>query len=203
MYIDEGVNDPHIFKAIFMVGGPGAGKTTIAKKLIGGTGLKNVNVDTLYEMLMNKEEKDLGRFDPHTHDRASNLHQKRRGNFISGRLGMVLDGTGRHYDVIEEIKFELESLGYDTAMVFVNTDAETAFKRINNRERKVDKHFHDRTHMKLMQNLGKFQNLFGSDFFIVDNSDPSKTNIQYLSKHVNKFLSKPLSDTAKQWITGK
>ena len=37
--VDEGVHDPHIFKAVFMAGSPGAGKSTIANKLFAGTGL--------------------------------------------------------------------------------------------------------------------------------------------------------------------
>jgi adenylylsulfate kinase-like enzyme len=31
--VEEGVYDPHIFKAVFMAGSPGAGKSTIANKL--------------------------------------------------------------------------------------------------------------------------------------------------------------------------
>ena len=30
--VEEGVNDPHIFKAVFMAGGPGSGKSFVAKK---------------------------------------------------------------------------------------------------------------------------------------------------------------------------
>ena len=28
--VEEGVDDPHIFKAVFMAGGPGSGKSRIA-----------------------------------------------------------------------------------------------------------------------------------------------------------------------------
>ena len=38
--MSEGVNDPHIFKAVFMAGGPGSGKSFVAQKLLGGTGLR-------------------------------------------------------------------------------------------------------------------------------------------------------------------
>ena len=55
----EGVNDPGIFKAIFLAGGPGSGKTFVAQKLFGipdglttsATGLRLVNSDTKFEML--------------------------------------------------------------------------------------------------------------------------------------------------------
>ena len=58
----EGVNDPGIFKAIFLAGGPGSGKTYVAQKLFGipdglttsATGLRLVNSDTEFEMLLNK-----------------------------------------------------------------------------------------------------------------------------------------------------
>src|SRR6056300_1512344 len=38
--VDEGVNDPHIFKAVFMAGGPGSGKSFVAQNILGGTGLR-------------------------------------------------------------------------------------------------------------------------------------------------------------------
>ena len=31
--LEEGVNDPHIFKIIFMAGGPGSGKSFVSNKL--------------------------------------------------------------------------------------------------------------------------------------------------------------------------
>ena len=50
--MDEGVNDPHIFKAVFLAGGPGSGKSFVAKKILGGTGLRSINSDEVYEFLM-------------------------------------------------------------------------------------------------------------------------------------------------------
>ena len=35
--MDEGVNDPHIFKAVFLAGGPGSGKSFVANKMLSGT----------------------------------------------------------------------------------------------------------------------------------------------------------------------
>ena len=53
--MDEGVNDPHIFKAVFLAGGPGSGKSFVAKKILGGTGLRSINSDEVYEFLMKKQ----------------------------------------------------------------------------------------------------------------------------------------------------
>ena len=58
----EGVNDPGILKAVFLAGGPGSGKTYIAKGLFGipekvnvsQSGLKMVNSDKELKFLLNK-----------------------------------------------------------------------------------------------------------------------------------------------------
>ena len=58
----EGVNDPGILKAVFLAGGPGSGKTYVAKGLFGipekvnvsQTGMKMVNSDKELKYLLNK-----------------------------------------------------------------------------------------------------------------------------------------------------
>ena len=54
--IDEGVNDPGIFKAIILAGGPGSGKSYVAKKLgLKTLGLIVVNSDNFFELLMKRK----------------------------------------------------------------------------------------------------------------------------------------------------
>ena len=55
----EGVYDPGIFKAFFLAGGPGSGKTFVTKTAFAGTGLKVVNSDTLLERGMKKANLSL------------------------------------------------------------------------------------------------------------------------------------------------
>ena len=58
----EGVNDPGIFKAVFLAGGPGSGKTYVAKGLFGipdrinvsQTGMKMINQDKELKFLLKK-----------------------------------------------------------------------------------------------------------------------------------------------------
>ena len=50
----EGVYDPGIFKAFFLAGGPGSGKTFVTRAAFGGTGLKFVNSDASFERGLKK-----------------------------------------------------------------------------------------------------------------------------------------------------
>ena len=54
--LQEGVYDPNIFKAIFLAGGPGSGKSYVVRKTTGGLGMKIVNSDDIYEKML----KDAG-----------------------------------------------------------------------------------------------------------------------------------------------
>ena len=58
-FLDEGVFDPSIFKAIFLAGGPGSGKSYIAGKTTVGMGLKLVNSDATLEKLLKKHNVPL------------------------------------------------------------------------------------------------------------------------------------------------
>ena len=51
-FLTEGVYDKHIFKAFFLAGGPGSGKSWVAKRTLGGTGMKVINSDAGFKRLM-------------------------------------------------------------------------------------------------------------------------------------------------------
>ena len=58
LVLDEGVNDPGIFKAIILAGGPGSGKTVVARALgLASMGLRVVNSDMYFVHLMKKVRK--------------------------------------------------------------------------------------------------------------------------------------------------
>ena len=52
--LQEGIYDPGIFKAFFMAGGPGSGKSFIANNTFVGSGLKFVNSDQVFERGLKK-----------------------------------------------------------------------------------------------------------------------------------------------------
>ena len=99
-FITEGPYDPGIFKAIFLAGGPGSGKSYVAQQLLRGSGLKSVNSDTIYEYLAKKQEFDLGDPDKVASDqgqqmrnRAKELTLTQQEKYLEGRLGLIIDGT--------------------------------------------------------------------------------------------------------------
>ena len=54
--LEEGVNDPAIFKAVFLAGGPGSGKSfMVGQTGLTGLGFKIVNSDTAFETAIKKE----------------------------------------------------------------------------------------------------------------------------------------------------
>ena len=219
--IEEGPNDPHIFKAVFLAGGPGSGKSFVAGKMLRGTGLKTVNSDEIYEYLMTKKGMDMS--DPEviaskdgqeTRNKAKDLTNKRqgdlesgRGGYIQGRLGLVIDGTGKDVQKVAATSEKLKALGYETMMLFVNTSEDVAQERNLKRARSIPSEMVSKMWRAVQNNLMKFQQVFGAaNFHVVDNSggleDPErKENFLEVTRAIDKFLMKsPSSRQAKEWL---
>ena len=58
-HLSEGIYDPGIFKAFFLAGGPGSGKSFVTNSAFAGTGLKVVNSDTTFERNLKKANLSL------------------------------------------------------------------------------------------------------------------------------------------------
>jgi len=211
--VQEGVNDPHIFKAVFMAGGPGSGKSYVAKKLLSMTGLKSVNSDTVMELLFKKQDLELN---PDTigspqgqevRQAAKRITKNAQVGYLDGRLGLVIDGTGKDVGKINKQSEMLQELGYDTMMIFVNTSLDVAQERNTQRARSLPADMVHTMWREVQDNIMKFQQGFGaSNFHIVDNSggleDPArKENFDQVYKTIQKFINTPPSKRqAKAWI---
>lgn len=194
----EGIHDPNIFKAIFTIGGPGSGKTTLANKLLGATGLRPVNVDAFYEMLM-KQQPISGGYQKELYKHAGNKMQKRMDHLTQGRIGLVIDGTGRNTKRVEEIRQYLVNLGYHTMALFVDTDLDTALERNQTRQRKVDPEKVKKMHSEVRQNLGKLKEIFNNQLVVVDNT--SVPELKETVKIIDKFLDAPVNNSkAREWV---
>ena len=205
--LNEGVYDPNIFKAIFLAGGPGSGKSYIAGRTIRGGGLRIVNSDSALEALLKKAnlslkmpDSQVAQRDP-IRDKAKKITQKRLDNYIEGRLGLIIDGTGREYDKVTKQASELQQIGYDTYMVFVNTSLDVALQRNANRPRSVPESIVTRSWNAVQQNIGKFSLFFKNGMVIVDNNDAGEDVFTAVFKRVRGLLRQPVKNgRARQWI---
>ena len=139
-FMREGVNDPGIFKAFFTAGGPGSGKSYVAQNIgAGGSargmspyGLKVIDSDPLFKQMLrqvNLTAKPEDIFSPKGQEvrgKAKALTKKQQANYIEGRLGLLIDGTGKDYTKIKKMSDALRGIGYDTFMLFVNTSLDVA-----------------------------------------------------------------------------
>jgi len=227
----EGINDPGIFKAVFLAGGPGSGKSYVASQLFGipnnvnisAYGLKMVNQDTELEMFLKKyfgsvdidmmpDELFKQLTDPksddysgmRTHTKA--LSKQRLKLYTNGRLGVVIDGTGHKYGDVKAERQKLINMGYDTFMVFVNTSLDVAQKRNMERARKLPSEIVEKYWKDVQKNMAYFQGLFGNaNFLLVDNNATlnSKQALRKFNMLVGKGIGKFIKKPIKNAIAKK
>jgi len=210
-FMTEGVDDPAIFKAVFLAGGPGSGKSFIVGKTgLPALGLKVINSDDAYEAAMKKAGMEMSPdniFSVQGQDirgRAKALTGKKQARYLMGRLGVVVDGTGKEFDKVKKQAMAMKALGYDVAMIFVNTDLDTAISRDKARSRTIGEKEVTKYWKEVQRNIGAFQTFFGKkNMLIVDNSDGKDYKKETLRayKDIRKFLDKkPENKKALSWI---
>lgn len=203
----EGLYDPAIFKIIFLVGGPGSGKSYISDRLgLKSLGYVPINSDIAFEFLMQKHGLDLKMPDAETAQRniarstAKNVTQSKQALALDGRLGIIIDGTGAEYEEVAQLKKKFEEIGYDSFMVVVNTELETAKARNRQRTRSVPDQIITNKWNAVQSNIGKFNTLF-DNFAVIDNTTDSKEQVDALYKRILRFTKTPPSrPAAKKWI---
>ncbi len=211
-FLEEGVNDPAIFKAVFMAGGPGSGKSFVTgKSALTALGLKLINSDPAFEAALKKAnlspsnpEHVMSPKGQEARERVKQTIGKKLDLSTMGRLGLVIDGTGKDYDKISKQKEQLEKLGYECKMIFVNTSQDTALQRNKKRDRSLPDEDVKRMWSGVQNNIGKFQNLFGGEHTIVvdnnDDTDVEKVTTSTFKKISNWVKEPPTNHVAKKWI---
>ena len=210
-YLQEGVYDPGIFKAYFLAGGPGSGKSFVTANAFAGLGLKLVNSDDILTRYLNKEglslkmpEKEKEKRDE-LRQKAKITTQDRLDLYLEGRLGLIMDGTARDYNKISGQQRLFKLLGYQTIMMFINTSLDVALERNANRARSVPENIVKTNWNTVQSNMGKFQKLFQpANFYVIDNSSSEKelvtTTLNRAASIVRRTMNSPHNFIAKQWI---
>ena len=197
--LPEGIGDPNIFKALFVLGAPGSGKTTISRILTGWTGLRNVTPDQFYEMFLKQRGAQKFTVSPDLDSdpewiRSRALATTRLEKLLNGRLGLVIDATGRYAPSIERQINKLRSLGYDVAVMYVKTDTETAVQRQQTRDRQMDPAVVNQFHQDVQNNT----DMVGDNFVVLDNSGDSAAAAINNPQNFESAGGRKL--TADQWL---
>ena len=206
--LQEGLQDPNIFKAFFLAGGPGSGKSYVVRKTTGGTGLRVVNSDDAFETMLSKAGLSL-KMPPEeeeprdaVRDRAKRVTAKRKEGYLDGRIGLIIDGTGRDYDKIAQQATELKQIGYDVHMIFVNTSLDVALERNAQRDRSVPEPIVVKSWKDVQSNIGKFSQYFRANFVVVDNNNAKEDVFVQVFKQIKGLLKKKVRNpAAHQWIS--
>ena len=210
-YITEGVYDPSIFKAFFLGGGPGSGKSWVSARVLSGMGLKVINSDNAFVSKLKREKMTL---DFAAHDekeiiardkirsKSKQVAGMQLGTALEGRLGLIIDSTARDVEKISSQAANLRKIGYDIHMVFVNTSLDVALERNRNRPRRLPDAVIIDSHRQIQKNMGRLQRIFGGrNFLVIDNNKSSEDVNPIVHKRIRSMIDRaPTSYQAVRWI---
>jgi hypothetical protein len=138
---------------------------------------------------------------------------------LQGRNGLIINGTGDDYEKIKRIKEKLESIGYETSMLTVNTRDEISQQRNIERGQRGGRTVPEKARKEkwdsVQNSRPQFAELFKDNYAEFDNSEDlrnaspdvvksKKDELLSLYKNFQKFVSKPpKNDKAKEWVSGE
>jgi len=201
-YITESINDKALMKAVFFVGFPGSGKTTISKLITDGSlPIMSISSDIWTEWLgdvKNRTEwRDVGKT-------VKKYTIKNIVNNTDGLLPLFVDTTGANMSNFKQRVEILKDMGYDVSMVIVDVKPETSAERVSIRNKKikrqVPKDFILQAHKNISKSIPEFKKII-PDNITVKNDVLTDANILKAYRSVVKFFNSPIkSDKGKKLI---
>ena len=167
------------YKAIFMVGSPGGGKTNVGKGLrLGRKGYKVVNQDIALEALKKaaglpenesnytKEQKSLR---SKLGSQAVKAGKDKFQQYKNEGKGFLVDGTGASYNATTKKINELKEAGYDVYLVAAMTPKKVAIERNKARkERSLPTFVVSKSYDQVVESLAKYKQDYGDKLFEID-----------------------------------
>lgn len=197
MGIHENVNRG-MFKALFLVGGPGSGKDVIVREAIAEKNAIEINSGKAYDFLMDKKK-------------LSEQTRDSQLSAIRNRSALIINGASDDREKINTIKEELEELGYTCMMVFVNTTNEVSSLRNQQHSRIISEQIRFDKWTKSQENLNYFYDAF--DYFLeFDNStnlqksdilikEQKENEISSIANEISTFFkTKVENDISREWL---
>lgn len=126
-------------------------------------------------------------------NQARKSAKKAQRDHIDAGKEFLVDGTGGNYNEIAKQVERLESAGYDVAMIFIDVPMDTSIARDFSRGEKGGRRLGAKSVEKswaaVNQNMPRYEELFGNDFFYIDASENEfKNSINSISAEIKRFL---------------
>ena len=219
----EGVYDPGIFKAFYLAGGAGSGKSYSAEKATGSAagkfewgekkskikpgktgpyGLKVVNSDEQLELGLMKAgmHSDFTKYsDDETMEKerirakGKKITKKREQLWINGRLGLIIDGTAKNPAKLSIQKQALEEVGYSTYLIFVNTSLDIALQQNAGRKRRLKDEIVRSTWEEVQKVKDQIANLFPGRYVEIVNNRAGEDVFRKSFVEIGKLIKRPPS----------
>jgi cytidyltransferase-like protein len=178
------------FRAIFVTGGPGSGKDIIIREAIADSRIVELNFIQAKEYLCDKQK-------------LSEKSNDYRREALRNRGPLIINGPADDIEKIDYIKEELEELGYETMMIFVNTTNEVSKERNSLLSRMMVESVRYDKWLKAQENTKYFTKAFNS-FITFDNTDKidnKEQDIHEIYQTTKSFLDlKVINETVEDWI---
>lgn len=196
--LKEGIEDFGSFKAVFMAGSPGSGKSTVRSELFGGLGLKVVDADEIRGAYLK-----MGKAGDY--DVFGDVVRRQRQSYMDQRLGIIMDTTAWWLPSVRSTTEQLRELGYDVGMVHVFTPLHVALERVRRRAAATGREVPEDEVVKrfegLKHNIGQYTEMFGDNYWFVDNSS-SRPRTEPVKRDITRWLrSQPVNPRAREWIS--
>jgi predicted kinase len=189
MGLNEEVNRGQ-FRAIFVTGGPGSGKDIVIREAIAEAKITELNFIQSRDYLGDKQK-------------LSEKSDDFRREAIRTRGPLIINGPADDIEKISYIKEELEELGYDTMMIFVNTSNEASQQRNSMLSRVMMESVRQDKWQKAQENIIQFSEMYNNlvTFDNTGNLDTKEEDINDIYQSTKVFLdSKAINESATDWL---
>ena len=178
------------FKAIFVTGGPGSGKDIIIREAIAESRIVELNLIQARDYLGDKQKLS---------EKTSDF----RREAIRNRGPLIINGPADDREKLSYVREELEELGYETLMVFVNTTNEASKERNTLLSRMMVESVRQDKWLKAQENTKYFNEMF-TNFVSFDNTgdiDSKDGDIHEIYQMTESFLDrKSVNETVNDWL---
>jgi cytidyltransferase-like protein len=185
--VNRGLN-----KAIFVTGGPGSGKDIILRECLSQENIVEFSFSQIFDILADKHKLAM-----------NSMKREYRNDYkieaIKEHAPLIINGPADDIGRITYIKEELEELGYETMMVFVDTSEEVSKQRNNLLSKMMVESVRHEKWVKAQNNIATYDQLF-ENFVIFDNND----NKDFVKDNLDSILSETTHffDNIRETVVG-